>query len=139
MLKRIRQIWNSDLVRPLIHRSFTRFIWGLFLSLFIAFLITRGGGRDLRGSLMLIFALICVIGAWLSHLQLDGAKIPRLDWLRSKIDRKRPARGAGDMIDFVDEEVQDYEELDPEERYLVLLLADLINAGLFLMLSLILS
>ena len=136
-MKRIGQIWSSDLIRPLIHRTFTRLIWGLFLTLFLAFLITRAGGRDLRGSLMLIYALICLIFAWLSHLQLDGLKIPRLDWLRSKIDRKRPARGTGDMIDFVDDEIQDYEDLDDKERYLVLLLADLINAFLFAVLSLI--
>lgn len=136
MLKRFRKIWSRELVRPLIHRAFTRLIWGLFLTLFIAFLVSRSGGRDLRAAFMAVYALICLTGAWLSHLQMDGLKLPRLDWLRSKIDRKRPARGRGDMIDFVDEEIRDYENLDGEERYLVLCLADLINAVLFLLLSL---
>ncbi len=138
MFSRLRQLWSRDLIRPLLHRAFTRFIWGLFLSLFFAFLISRAGGPDTRSSLLLLFALLGLLGAWLSHLQLDGVKMPRLDWLRTKIDRKRPARGRGDMIDFVDEEVQSYESLDPEERFLVLLLADLICAALFLLLSLLL-
>ena len=64
--------------------------------------------------------------------------MPRLDWLRGRIDRKRPARGTGDMIDFVDEEVQSYESLSDGERYLVLLLADLIAAAVLAVLSLLL-
>jgi len=136
-MKRFRRLWSAALVRPLIHRAFTRLIWGLFLTLFVAFLISRGGGRDWRSNLMLLYALLCLVGVWLCHLQMDGVRIPRLDWLRTKIDRKRPARGSGDLIDFVDEEIQSYEELEDEERYLVLLLADLINAVLFTLLSLI--
>ena len=138
MLERFRKYWSRDLVRPLIHRAFTRLVWGLFLSLFAAFLVSRAGGRDLRSALTLLWALLCLVGAWLSHLQMDGLRLPRLDWLRSKLDRKRPARGRGDMIDFVDEEIQSYEELDDGERYLVLLLADLANALLFAVLSLVL-
>lgn len=138
MFRRIRKIWSRELIRPLIHRAFTRLIWGLFFALFLAFLISRSGGRDLRGALMGLYALLCFIFAWLSHLQMDGMKLPRLDALRSKIDRKRPARGTGDMIDFVDEEIQSYESLSDEERYLVLMLADLANGVLFLLLSFIL-
>jgi len=139
MFRRFREIWSRDLIRPLIHRAFTRLIWGLFLALFLAFLVSRGGGRDLRGALLASGALIFAAGAWLSHLQMDGLKIPRLDWLRAKIDRKRPARGRGDMIDFVDEEIQSYESLSDEERYLVLLLADLAVAVILAILSVLLS
>ena len=135
MFRRFRKIWSGDLIRPLIHRAFTRLIWGLFFALFLAFLITRWGGRDLRGTLCLAWGIICLLGAWLSYLQLDGAKKPRLDQLRARLDRKRPKRQTGDMIDFVDEEMQTYEELDDEERYLVLLLADGIVAVIFLLIS----
>lgn len=139
MIRRLREHWSRELIRPLIHRAFTRLVWGVFLALFAAFLVSRGGGRDLRGAFLGIYALVCLIGAWLSYLQLDGVKLPRLDRLRALIDRKRPARGTGDMIDFVDEEIQSYESLEEAERYLVLLLADLINAVLFLAAALILS
>ncbi len=135
MLKRFRNIWSPDLVRPLLHRAFTRLIWGLFLSLFLAFLISRWGGRDLRGALLLAWGVICLAGAWLSYLQLDGLRLPRLEKLRSLLDRKRPQRQTGDMIDFVDEEMKEYEELDDQERYLVLFLADGIVAAGFLIAS----
>ena len=39
------------------------------------------------------------------------------------------------MIDFVDEEMETYEELEDEERYLVLFLADLALFLLFLIFS----
>ena len=138
MFRRFRDTWSRSLIRPLIHRAFTRLIWGLFLALFASFLISRAGGRDLRSTLLAVFALILAVGAWLSHLQMDGMKMPRLDWLRGRIDRKRPARGTGDMIDFVDEEVQSYKSLSDGERYLVLLLADLIAAAVLAVLSLLL-
>ncbi len=136
MLKRFQKIWSRDLIRPLIHRVFTRLIWGLFFAFFLAFLISRWGGRDLRGTLLLLWGIICLAGAWLSYLQMDGLRLPRLEKLRSLLDRKRPRRQIGDMIDFVDEEMQQYEELDEEERYLVLFLADLLVAAGFLIASL---
>ena len=138
MFRRFQKIWSRDLVRPLIHRAFTRIVWGLFLALFLAFMISRWGGRDLRSSLFLAWGLLCIAGAWLSYLQLDGARIPSLDRFRALFDRKRPSQGKGDMIDFVDEEMEKYEELDPKERYLVLLLADSIVALLSLFLSILL-
>ncbi len=136
MFKRLKAIWNSELIRPLIHRAFTRLIWGLFITLMLAFLVSRAGGRDLRQTFFILYGLICLLGAWLSYLQLDGVKIPQLDRIRARIDRKRPKRQTGDMIDFVDEEMQAYEELEDEERYLVLFLADLLIFLLFILASL---
>ena len=132
MLKRIRSIWSQDLIRPLLHRAFTRLVWGLFFAFFLAFMIKRWGGGDLRGPLLLLWGILCLVGAWLSYLQLDGLRLPRLDQFRTLLDRKRPKRQSGDMIDFVDEEMQSYEALSDEERYLVLFLADLIIAIIFL-------
>lgn len=136
MLKKFRQNWSRDLIRPLIHRAFTRLVWCVFAALFAAFLVSRAGGRDLRGTLFLAAALVLGIGAWLSALQMDGLRLPRLDRFRKILDRRRPARGRGDMIDFVDEEVQSYEELDDTERYLVLCLADLAAAVILGLVSL---
>ena len=132
MFRRFQQLWSRALIRPLIHRAFTRLVWGLFFAFFLAFMIARWGGRNLRAELLLAWGILCLLGAWLSYLQLDGAKLPRLDRFRTLLDRKRPARQTGDMIDFVDEEMKEYEELDDEERYFVLFLADLITALLFL-------
>ena len=132
MLKRIRSIWSQDLIRPLLHRAFTRLVWGLFFAFFLAFMIKRWGGGDLRSPLLLLWGILCLVGAWLSYLQLDGLRLPRLDQFRTLLDRKRPKRQSGDMIDFVDEEMQSYEALSDEERYLVLFLADLIIAIIFL-------
>ena len=95
-------------------------------------MIKRWGGGDLRGPLLLLWGILCLVGAWLSYLQLDGLRLPRLDQFRTLLDRKRPKRQSGDMIDFVDEEMQSYEALSDEERYLVLFLADLIIAIIFL-------
>ncbi len=137
LLKRYIQLWHHELIRPLVHRSFTRLIWGLFLSLMLAFLVTQAGGTDLRSTFLLLYGILCLLGAWLSHLQLDGVKLPRLDKIRTRIDRKRPKRQTGDMIDFIDEEMEEYEDLDDEERYLVLLCADGLCGILFVLFSLI--
>ena len=95
MLKRIRSIWSQDLIRPLLHRAFTRLVWGLFFSLFLAFMIKRWGGGDLRSPLLLLWGILCLVGAWLSYLQLDGLRLPRLDQFRTLLDRKRPKRQSG--------------------------------------------
>ena len=133
-MKKFRELWDTFLVRPLIYMSFTRIMWGLFLSLLvshIAFLLTD---RALRSWLFLLAAALLFLGAWLSFLQLDGMKLPRLEQMRHVLDRpKRPS--TGDLIDYIDEKPERYGELSDDERHLCLLFSDVLCGVIFVGLS----
>ena len=66
---------------------------------------------------------------------MDGARIPKLP---KKFTRRRhdPLRAYGDLSDHVDDEITAFDDLDDDEQNLCLLLADVITAALFFVISL---
>ena len=73
--------------------------------------------------------------AWIAYLRLDGVRLPKLMMKRVSI-RKKPARGAGDMIDYVDEQPPiTFEELEADEKDVCILWADLACFAVFTLLS----
>ena len=135
-MKKLRELWHTDLIRPLIYKAFTRLMWGLFLALLLSYFAASASGRDLRGWMFLLFAVLCLGGAWLSHLQLDGMTLPKLDAFRDRLDRTKHKQ-QGDLIDYIDQKPETNDALDDDELHLCLLLADLICALIFLVLSLV--
>lgn len=132
MPARFRKYFNKDLLRPTIYKAFSRFIYGLLLSLLWEHFIS-GPYLD-RMHAFLFMGVFFAGAAWLAYLRLDGVKMPKKpDWIDS-IARKA-ARGYGDMIDFVDEPVVTFEELEEDEKSFCLLAADLACCALFLILS----
>ena len=89
MFRRFREIWSRDLIRPLIHRAFTRLIWGLFLALFLAFLVSRGGGRDLRGAFTMVLQETWLWGGTVAENIAYGAEKPT----REEIENAAKAAG----------------------------------------------
>ena len=131
MKKRWEKCYRKELLLPMLQRAFVRLVWGLFIAFGGSFLVERYGGRSVRSTLLALVGLCFLLGAWLCHLQLDGANLPRLQKLRARIDRK-PKRTYGDMIDYVDQEPESWWDFDDEERTFCLLLADLLCAVLLL-------
>lgn len=80
-------------------------------------------------------ASICLAGlAWISYLQLDGIKNP----LRGRPKEKKKTRfHSRDIIDFVDEHIVSFDELEDEERYACSMCSSLASALLFLIFSLV--
>ena len=135
-MKKFRALWHSDLIRPFIYKAFTRLIWGLFLALLLSYFADAASGRDLRGWMFLLLSAVCFGGAWLSHLQLVGMALPKLDTFRDRLDRTKHKQ-QGDLIDYIDQKPETSDALDDDELHLCLLLADLICAIIFLVLSLV--
>lgn len=138
MLNDLKKHLRRDMAKPVIDRAFTRLMWGLAAALLTAFLISQGGGRDVRDVTLLLVSLLCLSGAWVCHLQLGGTQLPRLEKLRAKIDRKPKIRSYGDMIDHIDERPNPFfDEYDEEERAAVVMAADLICFVIFALLAVI--
>ena len=133
MIRRLKEHFSREMVRPLIYKFFTRGILALFAAQLIHFFAPAGSGFSSFSSLSLGLGLLFVLFSFLAWLRLDGLKIPQLKLPRLK--RKDPPFLAGSMADHIDDEIVSFDDLDPEEQNLCVLLADLALAVFCLVLS----
>ena len=121
---------DRSLIRPIAYQVFTRFLIGLCIALLAVFLIFGSTEVPQRGAALLIAAALSIAMAWAAWLRLDGVKLMRFD--RKLFRRKKsPERAFGDMIDYVDEPIVTWEDLDDEEKDSSLVVSNLICAVLF--------
>ena len=123
--------WNRDMTRPLIYKFFTRLGVAL-LALAAVNRVRMNQGHSTIWALVCVFlAGLFFVGAWLVYLRRDGTRIPRLKNLRF-FHKKKPERAYGDMIDYVHEDVVDFDDLDDDEKDLVSLATNLLCALAFI-------
>ena len=127
MKKRIRKHFDREMVRPLIYKTFTRGILALFAAQLAHFFLPAGGILSSFSNLSLLLGFVFTLSAFLAWLRLDGMKIPQFRLPRIK--RKDPPFLTGDMADHMDDDIVSFDELDPEEQNVCVLLADLLLAA----------
>ena len=64
--------------------------------------------------------------AWLGYLSLDGLSVHHLLEGRNKNRRKKRPHPTASIVDYADEHIVSYEELEPEQRTYCSLLANLL-------------
>lgn len=126
---------EKHMIRPFVYMTFTRFILALTASLLIEHFVSDPL-RDISAFAFVFFGIFFAVLAWIAYLRMDGIKLPKFMMKRVNLSKK-PAIKYGDMIDYTDEEIVSFEDLEDEEKDVCLLLADVICAVLFLVLSLI--
>ena len=134
MIKWFKSRFKPYMTRPTVYQTFTRFIYALLISLLWDRFVNDG--LLSKTYVFLFFGALFAILAWVSYLHLDGVRMPHLtDWLTSSLPQKKPERAYGDMSDYFEEEVVSYSELESDEKYLCRLLANLVCAVLYILLS----
>ena len=121
------------MIRPLIYKLFTRGILALFAAQLVHFFAPADSGLASFSNLSLALGLLFLLFSFLAWLRLDGLKIPMLKLPRMK--RKDPPFLAGNMADHIDDEIVSFDDLDPEEQSLCVLLADAALAAVCLVLA----
>jgi len=135
MLKKMKKIWNRELLWPMITRTFTRFILGLTAALVWNEFVNKNAFRTMNAYAFLFLAVLFAVAGWMSYLRLDGFHAPQFDRKLFDWKKKPPMRSYGDMIDHVDEEPIDFDDLEDDEQHLCLLLANLLCCVIFAVLS----
>ena len=122
------------LIRPVIYQVFTRFLISLCAVLLWNHFINGSVMRVNPGYGYAFFAIFYGLMAWLAYLRLDGLSVPKFD-RRLFRRRKTPERRFGDMIDYVDEPIVSFDDLEDSEKDLTLLISNLITTVIFAVLS----
>ena len=134
MNKWLKKHFKPYMTRPVVYKTFTRFVYALLLSLLWDRFINDGYMTKMHA--FLFFGVFYALMAWLSFLKLDGLRIPSLmDFMTSSLPHRRPERSYGDMSDYIDENVVSFDELEDEEKVVCILFADIICCAIYLILS----
>ena len=133
LIRWLKNRFHRDMIRPLVYKTFTRGILALFAAQLVHFFAPAGSGLSSFSNLSLALGLLFVLFAFLAWLRLDGLKIPQLKLPRMK--KKDPPFLAGTMADHMDDEIVSFDDLDPEDQNVCVLLADCLLAVVCLILA----
>ncbi len=126
MFRKIKSVISKRMIRPFIYMCFSRLVMTLFVILLFCHFVSSPSRYLQRQGLMILACLLYLFSAWISYLRLNGMKFPIVNL---KLKRKHtPVRAYGDMMDYVDEGIYSFDELEEEEKKVCVLLADLLLA-----------
>ncbi len=138
-MKKLREIYEPYMLRPVIYMTFTRFILSLLIILLADFFLAPKADRSLKSTAFMLGAFFYAVLAVIAWLRIDGLKLPKLMMMRIN-PAKKPSRMYGDMIDYIDEGPEiGFNDLDDNEKDLCILAADLFCCIIFLIISLIIQ
>ena len=120
---------SRELIRPAFYQVFTRYLISLCLALLWDFFFNKNGLRS-KSTAFLFFAIYFLIMAWLAYLRMDGVHVPKFD-RKLYTWKRKPIRTYADLIDYTDEDIVKYDELDPEDQDKCLLIANTATTVLF--------
>ena len=125
-----RPKFEKYMIRPIVYQIFTRFLISLCLALLWNRFVNSNTLRAGAGMAYLALAVFYALMAWFAYLRMDGVNMPKFDRKLFR-RRKNPERSFGDMIDYVDEPIVTFEELDDGEKDLALLISNLVTMVIF--------
>lgn len=128
------RIYQRYMLRPLLYMTAKRLMLALiFLLGWLRFVPEGPAPVQITAFLTVLFALL----AYFVWLRLDGMRIPRMKYIQPH--RKNPLRSVGDMADHTDDAPPvSFDELEEDERDFCSLMANAVNALLFLVLTFVL-
>lgn len=120
----IRSVFQRYMIRPTVYKAFTRSVLTLLGVLLWNHYLQPRTPHITLGWAFTVVGFLFFLCAYLIRLRLDGVQIPRMKPLKKP--RRDPYRSYGDMIDYLDEPVISFDELDQREQDVCSLLANLI-------------
>lgn len=135
-MKSLRQIYRQKyMIRPTLYLMAFKALVVVVLTLLWSRFIDKGVRGVGFGFSTLGLILLCL--SWFNYLSLDGVSIRHLmeGWQKKKEKKAR----AHDMIDFVDENVVSFQELEKEEKTSCRLVSSFVTGLLFVIVGIISS
>ncbi len=123
------------MVRPLIYKTVTKcsivlviaFLWDRFINTSNIISMTK--------DIFFVIGMSLVLFSWFQYLRLDGFTVRHL--LEEKKRKPKKKHAKKDIVDFVDEKIISFSELDDDERVVVVLFSNLISGLIFVIISLV--
>ena len=131
MVRKITGLYKPYMVRPIIYKTATKLSIALVVVQLWNRWINTKSIMSLRDGYFAV-GLIVLMLSWFSYLKLDGISVHL--WTEKKEKKKK--HRMYDIIDFADEKITSYDELEPNEQVACKLASSLITGVIFLIVSL---
>jgi hypothetical protein len=130
-MKKLFRIYKPYMIRPIIYKTVTKSSIGLVVVL----LWNRWGNREGFFSLDYGFSIIgmfMIAMSWFNYLGLDGIDGTRIkDALFKSEVKKENKHKVKHGMDFVDEKIISFDELEDDERIACKMASNIITGGIF--------
>lgn len=131
-MKKLFDRCSAEMIRPAIYRSVLRGSIALAAALLWDRYVNIAGFLSMRRDAFLVVGAFFLVLAWFAYLKLDGVQMLKG---REKQKKRKPLRHSyGDLVDFADEHIVSFDELDEDQQTICSLLSDLFLGILFLVL-----
>lgn len=124
------------MIRPMIYQSVTKIAVALVLSLLWDRWINTENSLSLFRDAFFVVGIFFLMLAWIQYLKLDGVKLHHLLEERKK-KKKVKRHNTRDIVDFADEKIISFAELEDDERVVCRFIGNLLCAFLYLIPALI--
>lgn len=119
------------MIRPIIYQCVNKICVALVLALLWNRFLNRYKIYSVTGDAFFVVGLFFFMLAWFQYLRLDGVRVHHL--LEDHQKKKRKKRHSSmDIVDFVDEKVVSFDELEDDEKVVCRFLGDLFCGVLYL-------
>jgi len=128
-MKKLVSMYQKYMFRPILYKSVTRvsvvavlmLLWDRYVS---------DGTFTMWQAPALLLGVVLLAWAWVNYLRLDGVTIHHMG-------KKKKFHSTKSIVDFADERIVSFEELEPEERTYCSMLSNLLLGGALLIIGLI--
>ena len=135
MIKKIKSIFKEYMIRPLVYKTVTKCSIVLVICLLWNRFINTSKTMSMTEDVFFIVGMIFALFSWFQYLRLDGFSVHHLLEEKEKTPTKKHVKK--DIVDFVDEKIISFHELDDDERVVVVMFSNLISGLIFVMISLV--
>ena len=121
------------MVRPMIYKTVTKSVIVLVICLLWDRFVNVSSSMSLVKDAFFVVGFIWMLFAWFQYLKLDGYTVQYVFKDKRKKKEKHVQR---DIVDYVDEKIISFEELEEDEKTVVNMFSNLIAGGIFVVISL---
>lgn len=131
MLKKIKMMFESYMIRPIVYQCVTKISIAVVLALLWNQFINRSQLFHIVKDAFFVLAICFFALAWVQYLRFDGMRIHHLFEDKEKKKKKKRHR-TKDIVDFADEKIISFDELEDDEKIVCRFIGDIICGFLFL-------
>ena len=125
-MKKLISMYQKYMFRPVLYKSVTR------VSVVAVLMLLWD-----RYVPALLLGVVLLAWAWVNYLRLDGVTVHHLGEEFKDMGKKKKLHATKSIVDFADERIISFEELEPEERIYCSMLSNLLLGAALLIISLI--
>lgn len=130
-------MFSPEIIKPLLYKAFYKFVLAIAVILVWHRFINQNSYYGIFDTGFFVVGVFYLMLAWMNYLSLDGIKLHGLNIFKVLFhmgDKNTRQKKNGSMMDFVQQDLPDYDNLSKEDKSIVIFGANLLT-GLIMTLA----